>query len=63
VVGSSNHVTGEYIMKFNLFEFIQDYEMKEEIDYRDLIVPLRYNTKKDGEAFNELLKEEKDYIL
>jgi hypothetical protein len=28
-----------------------------------LIVPLRYNTKKDGEAFNELLKEEKDYIL
>jgi hypothetical protein len=46
VVGSSNHVIGEYIMKFNLFEFIQDYEMKEEIDYRDLIVPLRYVSKK-----------------
>jgi hypothetical protein len=28
-----------------------------------LIVPLRYVSKKNKEAFNELLKEEKDYIL
>jgi len=50
-------------MKFNLFEFIQDYEMKEECDYCELIVPLRYVSKKNRESFNELLKEEKDYIL